>query len=119
MMSEQQTYETFFGRLDQNNEEKTKFLQNKQECNKKLKNIEKDYSKISSYYDEMSNIVMSQNQNILRTNDILGGAAQDMVNAKSELKDCEGMKQNAVANSLRMLLIVCLIIFILGFVYLV
>ena len=119
MMSEQQTYETFFGRFDQNNNENSRFLQNKKECNQKLKNIEKDYSKISSYYDEMSNIVMSQNQDILRTNNILGGAAEDMVKAKSELKDSQGLRQAALANSLRMLLMVCLVIFILGFVYLV
>jgi hypothetical protein len=119
MMSERQTYETFFGKYENPQEQKIRFYQNKRESTQKLKNIEKDYSKISNYYDEMSNIVMSQNQEILQTNNILGGAVDNMNKADSELKDSYAIRQTSTTNTLRTLLMVCLFMFILGFIYVV
>lgn len=119
MISERQTYETFFGKLEPKPREKGRFFQAKLESNQKLKSIEKDYSKISSYYDEMSNIVMSQNQEILETNHILGEAAGDMLKANSEVKDSLAIRATATGNTIRTLLMLCLVLFVLGFIYLV
>ena len=118
MMSERQTYETFFGKYE-NPQEKVLFHQSKLESTQKLKNIEKDYSKISNYYDEMSNIVMSQNQEILATNNILGGAVDNMHKADSEIRESYTIRQTSTTNTLRTLLMVCLMLLILGFIYVV
>lgn len=118
MISDRQTYETFFGKFESQRTQNSHSLRNKKECNQKLKNIEHDYSKISSYYDEMSNIVMNQNQSILKTDQILGGAVSNMQVATSELKESEAIRQSATKNAIRTLVMIFMCIFVLGFIYL-